>query len=59
MNEKDNFIVPVVPNTTNKSIRFPNDLIVRVENAIAGKESNFSTFVIAAVRFALDHMEGE
>lgn len=57
MNQKDKFKVPVVPNTINKSIRFPVDLVASVEKVIVGKDSNFSTFVIAAVRYALDHMD--
>lgn len=31
------FKIPTVPPTTNKTIRFPNDLINKVENAICGK----------------------
>ena len=52
----NSFKVPLVPPTTNKTIRFPNDVIVAVEKAIDGKDSNFSAFVIAAVRAALDNM---
>ncbi len=51
------FIVPEIPETTNKSIRFPNDLIEGVENAICGKSSTFSAFVIEAVRVALKSLE--
>lgn len=48
-----NFKIPSIPPTTNKCIRFPNDIIEEVEEAIQGKQSNFSAFVIAAVREAL------
>ena len=48
------FKIPSVPPTTNKTIRFPNDIIDEVEKAIQGKECSFSAFVIAAVRMALD-----
>ena len=48
------FKIPSIPPTTNKTIRFPNDVIEEVEKAIQGKECNFSAFVIAAVRSALD-----
>ena len=48
------FKIPSVPPTTNKTIRFPNDVIDEVEKAIQGKECNFSAFVIAAVRSALE-----
>lgn len=51
------FRIPKIPPTTNKSIRFPNDLIEEVENAIVGKECTFSAFVIAAVRHALEELQ--
>lgn len=51
------FKIPAIPSTSNKSIRFPNDLIERVERAIQGKDSTFSAFVIAAVRWALEDLE--
>ena len=44
------FQIPRTPHTTNKTIRFPDDVIADVEAAIAG---TFSAFVIAAVRSAL------
>ncbi len=53
------FKIPSVPATTNKTIRFPNDVIDGVERAIQGKECNFSAFVIAAVRSALDDINNE
>ena len=48
------FKIPSTPSTTNKTIRFPNDVIEDVENAIKGKECTFSAFVIAAVKAALE-----
>ena len=51
------FKIPSVPPTTNKTIRFPNDIIEEVEKAIQGKECTFSAFVIAAVRAALDDIK--
>ncbi|MBQ8648927.1 MAG: hypothetical protein IJ470_02535 [Clostridia bacterium] len=51
------FKIPSVPSTTNKTIRFPNDVIEEVEKAIQGKECTFSAFVIAAVRMALDNID--
>lgn len=51
------FKIPNIPPTTNKSIRFPNDLIEEVEAAIVGKECNFSAFVIEAVRNALAELK--
>ena len=53
------FKIPVVPPTTNKSIRFPNDVIEQVEAAIQGKDCTFSAFVVEAVRVALESLEEE
>ena len=53
----DKFKIPVVPATTNKTIRFPNDVIEAVEKAIQGKECTFSAVVIAAVRMALENID--
>ena len=47
------FEIPKIPPTTNKTIRFPNDVIDQIEKAIAGKDCTFSAFVIAAARNAL------
>jgi len=52
-----NFKIPTTPPTTNKTIRFPNDVIDEVEHAIQGKDCTFSAFVIAAVRAALDDLQ--
>ena len=51
------FKIPTNPPTTNKTIRFPNDVVEQVEQAIQGKECTFSAFVIAAVKAALDDLE--
>ena len=53
------FRIPSTPPTTNKTIRFPNDVVEAVENAIQGKDCNFSAFVIAAVRAALEELDEE
>ncbi len=53
------FRIPSIPATTNKAIRFPNDIIARVEKAIVGKDCNFSQFVIEATRVALEEIEEE
>lgn len=50
------FKIPSIPPTTNKTIRFPNDIIQQVEDAICGKDCTFSAFVIAAVKAALDDL---
>ena len=51
------FKIPATPPTTNKTIRFPNDVIEKVEQEIKGKECTFSAFVIAAVRSALEDLD--
>lgn len=53
------FRIPAIPPTTNKTVRFPNDIIEEVEKAISGKSCTFSAFVIAAVRAALDELKEE
>ncbi|MBR5539928.1 MAG: hypothetical protein IKU56_00930 [Clostridia bacterium] len=51
------FKIPATPPTTNKTMRFRNDVIEKVEEAMRGKQCNFSAFVIAAVRAALEDLE--
>lgn len=53
------FKIPSIPPTTNKTIRFPNDVVEKVERAIQGKDCTFSAFVIAAVRTALEDLEAQ
>lgn len=53
------FRIPSMPPTANKTIRFPEDVIARVEQAIQGKDCTFSAFVIAAVRTALDDLDSQ
>ena len=53
----DEFKVPYLPETVNKSIRFPVDVVEAVEKAIQGKSSNFSAFVVAATRLSLKNLE--
>lgn len=53
------FKIPSVPLTTNKCIRFPNDIIENVENAIEGTNCTFTAFVVEAVRVALDNLKEE
>lgn len=50
------FKIPSIPPTTNKCIRFPNDIIENVEKAIEGKNCTFTDFVVEAVRVALDNI---
>jgi len=51
------FRIPSIPPTTNKCIRFPNDVIEQVEKAISGKSCTFTAFVVEAVRTALENLE--
>lgn len=51
------FRIPSTPSTTNKTVRFPNDVVEAVEQAIQGKDCTFSAFVIAAVRAALEDVD--
>ncbi len=51
------FRIPNNPPTTNKTIRFPNDIIEEIEGAIAGKQCTFSAFVVAASKNALDDLK--
>lgn len=53
------FKIPKTPSSTNKSIRFPNDLIERVEDAIRGQDCTFSAFVVEAVRVALEYLQDD
>lgn len=53
------FKIPSVPPTTNKCIRFPNDVIDQVEDSIKGTNCTFTAFVIEAVRVALENLQEE
>ena len=53
----EKFKIPTQPPTTNKTIRFPNDVIEEGETALQGKQCTFSAFVIAAVKNALENIE--
>ena len=53
------FKIPSIPPTSNKSIRFPNDLIEEIEELIQNKDCTFSAFVVAAVRSVVDELQQE
>ena len=53
------FRIPSIPPTTNKSIRFPKDVIEEIEAAIKGTDCTFSAFVVEAVRVALENLKEE
>ena len=43
--------------TANKTVRFPLDLIHRIEKAIINQDVTFSQFVIQVCEFALDQSQ--
>lgn len=49
--------IPENPPTVNKTVRFPSNIVEQVEQAIKGKDCTFSSFVIAAVRAALEDLD--
>ncbi len=53
------FKIPSIPPTTNKCIRFPNNVIEEVEKAIQGKDCTFTAFVVEAVKIALENLKEE
>ena len=53
------FKIPQIPQTTSKSIRFPNDVIDEVESVLVGTDCTFSAFVLEAVRVALENLKEE
>ena len=53
------FKIPKVPASTNKGVRFPNDVIEAVEEAIRGTDCTFSAFVVEATRVALENLAEE
>ena len=53
------FKIPKPVSSTNKTIRFPDDVIDAVEEAIRGTECTFSAFVIEATRVALQSLAEE
>ena len=59
MARKRKFKLPAVPPTTSKCVRFPNDSLEEVEQAIQGTTCTFSAFVIEATRLALEDLKDE
>ena len=43
--------------TENKTVRFPLELVNKIEKVIVGKDVTFSKFVIQACEYALENME--
>lgn len=51
------FKIPKMRSTTNKTIRFSNDITKDIRAAICGKDCTFSVFVIVATKMALVHLK--
>lgn len=50
-------IKPKAKESENKTIRFPLELIEKIEDALVGEDATFSSFVIQACEYALENME--
>lgn len=50
-------IKPNKKESENKTIRFPSSTLERIDTAIQNQDVTFSSFVIQACEYALDHME--
>ena len=59
MSKKFEFKPEKKKETLNKTIRFPKDLVEKIEEIVALKDSYFSTFVIQACEFAVSEAELE
>lgn len=55
----EKFKIPSIPPTTNKSVRFPNDIIEQVEKLLRGKDCTFSAYVVESVRYTVKYYEAE
>ena len=51
------FKIPSIPQTTNKCIRFPTDIIEDVEKAIEGKNCTFTAIVVESVKITLENLK--
>lgn len=52
-----NFKISVIPRATQKFIRFPNEVIEKIEDIIKGKDCTFSLFAIKDVKEYLKNIE--
>ena len=50
-------IKPDRKETETKSIRFPLELVEKIETAIERNDVSFSSFVIQACEYAIDHID--
>lgn len=59
MRKMSKFKIPAIPHTTPKCVRFPDDLIVEIEEVIKSQDCTFSAFILEAVRFALKDIKNK
>lgn len=45
--------------TENKTVRFPIDMIIRIEKVMQEKNVSFSGFVLQACEYVLDELDNE
>jgi hypothetical protein len=53
------FHISITPSSSTKSVRFPDDVIKEVEDAIKDTDCSFSAFVVEAVRVALENLKDD
>lgn len=53
------FHISITPSSSTKGVRFPDDVIKEVEDAIKDTDCYFSAFVVEAVRVALDNLKDD
>jgi hypothetical protein len=50
---------PNLKESENITVRFPLEVIDRINDTIAGKDISFSNFVIQAIEYSLDNIENQ
>lgn len=45
--------------TENKTVRFPVDMLARIEEVMREKDVSFTGFVLQACEYVLDELDGE
>ncbi|MNP44985.1 hypothetical protein D3C76_1388730 [compost metagenome] len=51
------FKIPTTPKSSTKTIRFPDEVIERIESKIADQDCSFSKFVIEACKTVLEDLD--
>lgn len=52
-----NFKIPAIPQSTQKCIRVPNELLEQVEEVIIEEGISFTAFTVEAIRYALKNLK--